>query len=218
MTDIQKSVVIADGDFILNERIKALLDSSQRIVCADGGANHLTDTGYSPDLIIGDMDSILPATVKKFNKIEIIEDTDENATDIMKAIEHELSQGIDEIVLLGATGQRIDHSVANLSLLKRYDQLTRLTLLDDFAETVFINKELTFEAEIGRKISLMVLGGSSWVTTKGLKWELDGELQSFGPFGISNHVAEPSVSIKVFGDGLFLFRLFEKSDGTPIVE
>ena len=217
MTDIQKSVVIANGDFILNERIKALLDSSDRIVCADGGANHLTGTGYSPDLIIGDMDSILPATVKKFNKAEIIKDTDEKTTDSMKAIEHELSQGMDEIVLLGATGQRIDHSLANLSLLKRYDQLTRLTLLDDFAETVFVNKELTFEAEIGRKISLMVLGGSSWVTTKGLKWELDGELQSFGPFGVSNQVAEPSVSIKVFGDGLFLFKLFEKSDGTPIV-
>ena len=217
MTDIQKSVVIANGDFVLNKRIKALLDSSDRIVCADGGANHLTDTGYSPDLIIGDMDSILPVTVKKFNKAEIIKDTDEKTTDSMKAIEHELSKGIDEIVLLGATGQRIDHSLANLSLLKRYDQLTRLTLLDDFSETVFVHKDLTFEAEIGRKISLMVLGGSSWVTTKGLKWELDGELQSFGPFGVSNHVAEPSVSIKVFGDGLFLFKLFEKSDGTPIV-
>ena len=164
------------------------------------------------------MDSILPATVKKFNKAEIIKDTDEKTTDSMKAIEHELSQGMDEIVLLGATGQRIDHSLANLSLLKRYDQLTRLTLLDDFSETMFVNKELTFEAEIGRKISLMVLGGSSWVTTKGLKWELDGELQSFGPFGVSNQIVESSVSIKVFGDGLFLFKLFEKSDGTPIVE
>ena len=135
----------------------------------------------------------------------------------MKAIELELSQGMDEIVLLGATGQRIDHSLANLSLLKRYDQHARFTLLDDFSETSFVHKDLTFEAEIGRKISLMVLGGSSWVTTRGFKWELDGELQSFGPFGISNHVAEPSVSIKVFGDGLFLFKLFEKSDGTPIV-
>ncbi len=217
MTDIQKSVVIANGDFVLNKRIKALLDSSERIVCADGGANHLTDTGYSPDLIIGDMDSILPATVKKFNKTEFIKDTDENTTDSMKAIEHELSKGIDEIILLGATGQRIDHSLANLSLLKRYDQLTRLTLLDDFSETVFVQKDLTFEAEIGRKISLMVLGGSSWVSTKGLKWELDGELQSFGPFGVSNEVAEPSVTVKVYGDGLFLFKLFEKSDGTAIV-
>ena len=217
MTDIQKSVVIANGDFILNERIKALLDSSERIVCADGGANHLTDTGYSPDLIIGDMDSIFPVTVKKFKKITTIKDTDEKTTDSMKAIEHELSKGIDEIVLLGATGRRIDHSLANLSLLKRYDQLTRLTLLDDFSETVFVHKDLTFEVEIGRKISLMVLGGSSWVSTKGLNWELDGELQSFGPFGVSNQVAEPSVSIKVFGDGLFLFKLFEKSDGTPIV-
>ena len=217
MTDIRKSVVIANGGFILNKRIKALLDSSERIVCADGGANHLTDTGYSPVLIIGDMDSILPATVKKFNKIEIIKDSDENTTDSMKAIEHELSQGIDEIVLLGGTGQRIDHSLANLSLLKRYDQLTDLTLLDDFSETVFVQKDLTFDAEIGRKISLMVLGGSSWVSTKGLKWELDGELQSFGPFGVSNEVAEPSVTVKVYGDGLFLFKLFEKSDGTPIV-
>ena len=217
MTDIRKSVVIANGDFILNKRIKALLDSSERIVCADGGANHLTDTGYSPVLIIGDMDSILPATVKKFNKIEIIKDTDENTTDSMKAIEHELSQGIDEIVLLGGIGQRMDHSLANLSLLKRYDQLTDLTLIDDFSETVFVQKDLTFDAEIGRKISLMVLGGSSWVSTKGLKWELDGELQSFGPFGVSNEVAEPSVTVKVYGDGLFLFKLFEKSDGTPIV-
>ena len=218
MRNAVKSIIIANGDFVYTDRIRKQVESADRIVCADGGADHLTDIDISPDLILGDLDSIHPDTLRRFKDVEIIKDTDEYSTDTMKLIDHELSQRSDELLLLGATGGRIDHSLSNLSLLARYSDLIKISILDEKSETLFIKRSVTFNSIIHRKISLMILGSDSSVTSEGLKWELDGESQQFSPFGISNEVAYSPVTITVEGGGVFLFKLFEMSDGTFIDE
>ena len=218
MNNPLKSVIIANGDFVFNDRIRKQIESADRIVCADGGANNLVDIDITPDLILGDLDSILPDTLRHFKDVEVIKESDENGTDTMKLINYELSQGVDELNLLGVTGGRIDHTLANLSLLTRYADLVKLSIIDSFSDILFIKDSISFESLIGRKLSLMALGGNSSVTTKGLKWELDDESLLFSPFGISNEVAFSPVTIEVEGNGVFLFKLFEMSDGTHIIE
>ena len=169
-------------------------------------------------MILGDLDSIHPDTLQRFSDVEIIKDSDQFSTDTMKVIDHELSHGMEELLLLGATGGRIDHALSNLSLLARYADLVKLTIVDNYSEILFIKDSITFESVIGRKISLIVIGGESSVTSKGLRWELDGESQRFSPFGISNEVAYSPVTIEVEGSGIFLFKLFEMRDGTPLNE
>ncbi len=218
MNSTRKSVIIANGDFVYNDRIRKQIESAGRIVCADGGTNHLVDIDITPDLILGDLDSIHPDTLERFKSVEIIKDTDKFSTDTMKVINYEIAQGTKELLILGATGGRIDHTLSNLSLLTRYADIIKITIVDDHSETLFLKDSITFESVIGRKLSLMVLGGSSSVTTKGLKWELDGESQQFSPFGISNEVADSPVTIEVEGDGIFIFKLFEMSDDTLLDE
>lgn len=218
MNTVRKSVIIANGIFVYNDRIRKHIESADRIVCADGGANHLAAVDVTPDLILGDLDSIHPDTLQRFKDVEIIKDTDQFSTDTMKIISHELSLGMEELLLLGATGGRIDHTLSNLSLLTRYADLIKISMVDERTETLFVKTSITFDSIVRRKISLMVLGGESVVTSKGLKWELDGEPQQFSPFGISNEVADSPVTIAVEGSGIFLFKIFEMSDGTPINE
>lgn len=218
MTDTKASVIIANGEFTLSDRIINVLQSSARIVCADGGANHLVSTDFTPVLIIGDMDSLLPETQKKYNKVEIIKDTNEYTTDLMKAVDHEISIGVDRIIFLGATGNRSDHSIASFSLLKRYAPVAEITILNNFSEIDYVRKSFIFDSPIGRKISLMVMSGISSITSSGLKWELEGESHDFSPFGISNEVISSPVTLTIDGDGLFLFRLFEMNDGSPLFE
>ena len=218
MNNPRKSVIIANGDFVFNDRIRKQIESADRIVCADGGANNLVDIDITPDLILGDSDSILSDTLRHFKDVEVIKESDENGTDIMKVINYELSRGVDELVLLGATGGRIDHTLANLSLLTRYTDLIKINIIDNNSEILFIKDSISFESQIGRKLSLMVIGGNSSLTTKGLKWELNEESLLFSPFGISNEVAFSPVTIEVEGNGVFLFKLFEMSDGTPLIE
>ena len=218
MTDTKESVIIANGEFTITDRITSVLQSTARIVCADGGANHLVPTEFTPDLIIGDMDSLLPSTQKKYYEVEIIKDISDNTTDLMKAVDHEISFGIDKIVFLGTTGNRSDHSMASFSLLKQYAPYVDISILNNFSEIDFIRKSITFDSPLGRKISLMVMSGSSAITSQGLKWELNGESYAFSPFGISNEVISSPVTLTIDGDGVFLFRLFEMSDGSPLFE
>ena len=218
MNNPRKSVVIANGDFVFNDRIRKQIESAVRIVCADGGANNLVDIDITPDLILGDLDSILSDTLRHFKDVEIIKDTDKNSTDTMKVINYELSKGVDELVLLGATGGRIDHTLANLSLLTRYEDVIKINIIDNNSEILFIKDSISFESQIGRKLSLMALGGNSSLTTKGLKWELNEDSLLFSPFGVNNEVAFSPVTIAVEGNGVFLFKLFEMSDGTPLIE
>lgn len=218
MSNARKSVVVANGNFVYTDRIRKQIESADRIVCADGGANHLAAVDVTPDLILGDLDSVHPDTLQRFKDVETIKDTDQFSTDTMKIIDHELSLGMEELLLLGATGGRIDHTLSNLSLLTRYADLIKISIMDERTETLFIKKSITFNSTVRRKISLMVLGGESSVTSKGLRWELDGESQRFSPFGISNEVADSPVTIEVEGSGIFLFKIFEMSDGTPINE
>ena len=218
MTDKKKSVIIANGEFSVSERVIAVLQSAERIVCADGGANHIVSTEFTPDLIIGDMDSLLPATKKKYDDVEIIKDTNEYTTDLMKAVDHEVSLGISRIIFLGVTGNRSDHSMASFSLLKKYASFADISILNNFSEIDYIRNSFTFESPIGRKISLMVMSGISSITSQGLKWEFEGDSYDFSPFGISNEVQSSPVTLDVDGDGAFLFRLFEMSNGSPLLE
>jgi len=218
VTDNKKSVIIANGEFSASDREISVLQSVDRIVCADGGANHIVSTDFTPDLIIGDMDSLLPAAKKKYKDVDIIKDTNEDIIDLMKAVDHEISIGIDRIIFLGATGHRPDHSIANFSLLKRYAPVVEISILNNYAEIDYIRESITFESPVGRKISLIVMSGISLITSQGLKWELDGESHDFSPFGISNEVQSSPVTLNIEGDGVFLFRLFEMNDGSPLIE
>ena len=126
------AVVLTHGVPPSPETLARVLDGATVFVCADGAADHARAYGVEPEAIIGDMDSISDETLAHFSKARILKDLGTERTDTEKAIEYVLARGgIDEIILLGATADRLDHVVGHLSLLLRYADKVRLVIEDD---------------------------------------------------------------------------------------
>src|SRR5277367_6590431 len=86
---------------------------SHDVIALDGAAETLKKFKIIPKIIIGDLDSISPKTLKFFaqQQVAIIKDSDQNSTDLDKGIRHALSLGAEEIIISNALGGRIDHTL-----------------------------------------------------------------------------------------------------------
>ncbi|MGP4059769.1 thiamine diphosphokinase [Halobacillus sp. H74] len=87
---------------------------------ADQGAEVLVENGLSPDLAIGDFDSVSDESFRRIQEtskqVKVFPD-EKDETDLELAISEALKRSPEHILLFGVTGGRIDHSQANLQLL-----------------------------------------------------------------------------------------------------
>lgn len=93
------------------------------VICADGGLEKAEKLGLTPNIIIGDLDSVNKLVLKKYLdiNIELIKyPSEKNYTDMELAIEHAIEKGFKNIILIGATGSRLDHTIANVMLIEKY--------------------------------------------------------------------------------------------------
>ena len=105
------------------------------VVCADGGLEKAEGLGIRPDVIIGDFDSVDRSILNNYShsNIETITfPSEKNYTDMELAVEHAFQKGAKNIVMIGATGTRLDHTMANIQLLEKYYQLgTNIVIIDN---------------------------------------------------------------------------------------
>ena len=207
----KRALVIANGEPPKKQLLQSLARESGVVICADGGANTALKFGLLPDAIVGDLDSIHAEALVKFRKVPTYEDRDDESTDLEKAIAWALKQKYDHIVVVGASGRRIDHSVGNLGVLPKFYPDAVIQFIDDLGELVYIGREITFDAKRGDVLSLIPLTRCEGVTTQGLKYALDGEaLELSVREGTSNAVVNTPVTIKVKNGHLLLYKLFAR--------
>ncbi len=113
------TVILAHGEYPSSERTLGFLKQADRIICCDGATERLLDDGIVPDLIVGDMDSLPKRLQQRYAGI-IHRDSDQETNDLTKAFKAALEPRPDTIHILGATGRREDHTMANVSLLADY--------------------------------------------------------------------------------------------------
>ena len=190
---VKKCVIFCAGEF---HTLAEPLDGAF-IIAADGGYAHTQKLGITPDLILGDFDSL--GFVPTGANVHPVEKDD---TDAMLAIRAGLEAGCTDFVIYGALdGPRLDHTVANLqSLLYLAAHGARGTLigLNNIITTVR-NETLVFPGDFAGTVSLFTLGKPAKLTIRGLKYELeDGCLTPDFPLGVSNHFlgAQSSVTVK----------------------
>ena len=197
MTELEAyTAVVLNGD-LGGARSLALLDGAERIVAADGGANRLAANHRRPSVVVGDMDSIAPDLLRRLEdegcRIERHR-PNKDETDGELAVREALVGGGSpsralRLVILGAWGGRVDHTLANVALLAMpelaavdaalYDGLTWLRLVRD---------GLTLEGSVGDIVSLLPWGGDAvGVTLSGLAYPLvDACLPLGAARGMSN--------------------------------
>ena len=170
------------------------------VIAADGGFAALEGLGRSPDLVVGDFDSL---GHRPDHPHVVALPVEKDDTDMHSAIRLGWERGYRAFRLYGGTGGRIDHTLANIqSLAWLASQRGRGWLVGpDWTATVLSDGgALTLEAGRQGMVSVFCLGDrAEGVDIQGLKYGLsDGVLTADYPLGVSNSFlgGESRVSVR----------------------
>jgi len=162
-------VIVANGEKPTHYIPLNILRSTEKIVCCDGALSFLEQENITPHIIIGDCDSISSEQIEKFKSFIQI-DTNPAYNDLQKAIKYCIANKWDEVVILGATGWRDDHFLANIGILMHYAPKLSLTMVSNNGIFIPINQTTTFESYPGQQISVFSFTPEAEVTYLGLKY------------------------------------------------
>lgn len=200
---MKRILVFANGELPDLDKAHALLRDDDFILCADGGTRHALAMGLTPNLVIGDMDSIQKSQWQELDKagvsIELFPH-DKNETDLELAIQRALELEPKEIIILAALGGRTDQTLANIALLTDLRLSTFDLRLDDGVEEIlFCRNQVQVEGRSGDIISLLPWGAPvRGIQTNGLKWTLSDEtLHPEKTRGVSNEMTSDVASIEI---------------------
>jgi thiamine pyrophosphokinase len=166
-------VIIADGTFPQNEIPIGYLRDADMRVCCDGSAENLINAGFIPDAIIGDMDSLRDELKNRFADIIYIDDEQET-NDLTKAVRWCRESGYNDIVILGATGKREDHTLGNISLLAEYAKNINVKMVTDTGIFFPYLRSCTVESFPGQQVSIFSIDPETEITSEGLRYPLKG--------------------------------------------
>jgi len=191
---------IADMEF-LRRRIEAAVPEA--ILCADGGARYAHALGLVPDLIIGDMDSLEDELLRRFEEKGVAiapYPARKDETDTQLALTRALAMNPDEILIFGAMGRRLDHTLANLGLLMMgLEKGVPIKLADEECEAFVMAGAATVSGEKGQTVSIFPWGGEArGITLEGFEYPLeDANMTLARPCGISNRLTAEEGMIRV---------------------
>jgi thiamine pyrophosphokinase len=213
--------VICNGESPSKKLAHQLARNVDAIVAADGGANVARKLGIRPDVIIGDLDSITPATERYFSQqlkwlkplrrfpfssnlrpkgwgyAQRISVTRQDNTDLEKAFDFLLDHNIRRATIVAATGKRLDHTLGNLSVIWRYTKDIEIDVVGDGFVAIPMTKRNTIATKRGATVSLIPFGVCSGVTLKGLFYPLTNATMEVGTIGLSNIVKQSPFTVEV---------------------
>lgn len=199
----QKRIIIfANGELPNKEKARALLHEDDFIIAADGGTRHALALGRTPNIIIGDMDS-LPSSLNLQPSTFIHFPADKNETDLELAIQHALTLNPEQVIILAALGGRLDQTLGNISLVSDQFIIHHSSLiisLDDGIEEVFFCRDhVEINGVSGDLVSLLPWQGEvKGIITQGLKWPLRNEtLYPHKTRGISNEMVGETATVEI---------------------
>ncbi len=122
MKQPMEAVILANGEYPTAQRPLQVLKEAAYVVCCDGGANEYIAQGHVPHLIIGDGDSLSEENRLRYAHL-LHRVSEQETNDQTKAVKHLLAEGKRRIAIVGATGNREDHTLGNISLLMEYRRM-----------------------------------------------------------------------------------------------
>lgn len=199
-----KSLIICSGEVKDYDFLRRLILGFDYIACADGGINHLLNIGEKPHIVIGDLDSTSKDALEyiKENNIKINKfPSKKNMTDTELCIEYCISKKYKDITLVGAIGGRIDHTLANIFLLRKYSQIgVKLSIVGGKDIISYINGKMEIEKK-DENFSMSIIPISLEgiiVSIDGVLYPLDHKKIDYGStLGISNLIKEKIATVNI---------------------
>ena len=165
-------ILLANGSYPSHPNPVKKLHTAGSIICCDGAVNQLSEKGYIPHIIIGDLDSIEPKYKNKYkDKLYHIDDQNEN--DLRKAIIWLNKQRIEHVTILGATGKREDHTIGNIFTILQFPMDFQCKIISDFGTFTPIKNNTQLKSFSGEKVSIFSVDPTIKISSNGLKYNIN---------------------------------------------
>jgi thiamine pyrophosphokinase len=214
--------IVANGSpFPVNELQENF--KNRNVLALDGAVNRLKLLQFRPDCILGDFDSVedpfywgISALFSEIDEnnlpytgnfgITIIPAKDQNYTDLEKGIIYCDAAGASSILIVQATGGRMDHTLGNLEVLKKYHRPERDLIIITEKEQIFYlcNSDIVVEGGLGEHCAILGYP-QALMTTSGLAYNGSEYLLQLGiQESICNTIASPEATISIQGEALVI--------------
>ena len=199
-----KNVIIANGESPVHSIPLTILKNAEHIICCDGAISFLEQQNITPHIIIGDCDSISSEQKEKYKSV-ILKDDNVDYNDLQKAIKYCIANEYKDVIVLGASGLRDDHFLANIGIIMHYANQLLLQMVTNYGIFIPINKTTTFESYAGQQISVFSFSPEAEITYYGLKYPI--KKQKFKELweGSLNESVGKSFTIEVDGGNILVF-------------
>ncbi len=185
---MNRCVILSAGPVQEPEKLKQLLRPDDWIIAADNGWNLARRLGVSPKMLVADFDS-MPEMPEAHEDLEMLRlPVEKDWTDTMAAAMEGLKRGYKEFLLLGATGGRLDHTMANFCVLLYLVEHGAEAMMADEQNRVRLYRPGTYilDPEPGYKFSVFPFGG-----------EVSGLCEKNAYYPLENAVLRPDSSLGI---------------------
>lgn len=206
-----KGLVISSGTIEDYGQLLNIVKEKDYILCADGGLRHAINIDIIPNGAIGDFDSV-DETIQKYlisKNIPIFKyPIEKDETDTELAIKHLIEVGCNDITLVGVAGSRLDHTLANIFILRglHFKGITSRIINRNNA-IYFADKEIYLKRKEGYYISIIPITIEGVIVTlEGFYYPLTETTINFGStLGISNRIIDEYGKVKIIkGEALII--------------
>lgn len=188
----QSPIILVGGGHMSWRSFDEINPAGFPVIAVDAGAELLRARDIQPDLILGDMDSIVRDTAHT-PPIEMMEIDEQETTDFEKAL-YSLEAPL--YLAFGFWGKRLDHSLAVLHALTKYRSHRQVVLIDEIDLLYIPRGPVTLPCTFGTRVSIIPLKPVSFTSSQGLKYPLDGlRLEMGSAIGVSNETTDENFSI-----------------------
>ena len=204
---MRRCVIIGGASIGDYGTVSAKLRQDDYMIYCDCGLRHMDGLGAEPDLIVGDFDSY---SNPEFDTETIVLPCEKDDTDTVFAVKEALRRGFEDFLLVGVVGERLDHTLGNVSILLMLDSEGKVgTIIDDYSEMEIVSDRCEMPCIIDDSyvyFSLINISGTArGVTIRGAKYPLENaEITCEYQYGVSNEVLPGCTAEVSVGEGRLL--------------
>jgi thiamine pyrophosphokinase len=155
------------------------------------------------------MDSLNDELAKKFAD-RIYLDEDQESNDLTKAVRWCHESGYNDLIIVGATGKREDHTIGNISLLTEYSRYVNVKMVTDTGIFLPFQKSCKIETFPGQQVSVFSINPETEITSTGLRYPLNNrKLKNWWEATLNKAVGESVILEFMVGPILVFLEFLE---------
>jgi thiamine pyrophosphokinase len=207
----QKIVIIGNGEDWKRDKIINFCQDSDYIIAADNGLSLLHRFNLSPNLIIGDLDSVPSSLLVQYKQIPLEKHPQKkDLTDTELCIQKAIGMNPKQIILLAMTGNYFDHSYANIiNLFRNYRKNIKMQIITSNSIIFPVIEKTTLSDLKGRRFSLFPLSTITEFSMTGAQYNFSKENLAITDYSISNVIIKDKLEIN-FQEGKLFCVLFDE--------